>query len=146
MDHEKYRYVDHTADVEFIATGRSLEELFSNCLLALFDTISDTKAVAKSKGKTKTIKVSEKAADLEELLWITLQDAFSLADADGAFGYAVESISIAGEKGKYHLQAAVKTKAKHPAASKLDVKGVSRFDLKIRPSKNGISASVVLDV
>ena len=56
-----YEFVDHTADVEFVAYGKTLEELFKNALLAQFDTIADIRKLAKSKQNAQTFLVSEKA-------------------------------------------------------------------------------------
>jgi SHS2 domain-containing protein len=51
MASRKFKYVNHTADVEFVAMGKNLEECFANAFLALFDTICYTKKVAASKQK-----------------------------------------------------------------------------------------------
>ncbi|MCL5430170.1 MAG: archease [Candidatus Marsarchaeota archaeon] len=146
MPKEKYRFIEHTADVEYLAYGNSLNELFKNSLLALFDTIAEINALPKEKSKARTLNIRDKASSLEDLLWFTLQDALSIADSEGLFGYGVESIRITGKDGAYNISAAIKAKPKKQGLSKLDVKGVSKFDLKVKKKNNRYKSSVVLDV
>jgi len=62
---KKFEFVDiTTADVAFVAYGKTLDELFSNAALAMFEVMTDTSKVeAKVK---KQVKV--KGEDLESLL------------------------------------------------------------------------------
>ncbi len=140
-----YEFVDHTADVEFVAYGKTLEELFKNALLAQFDTIADIKKAALAKAKEQKFTISERARTLDDLLWFVLQDALSISDAEGLYGYGIRSITIS-EAGEYTAEITTKAKKKSKSLSKLDVKGVSKFDLKILRGANGFEASVVLDV
>ncbi len=143
---KKYRYLDHTADIEFVAFGKTKEEAFANSLLAMFNVISDTDKLSASKSRTKRIKIADAAPDMEELLWRVLQDALSNADAEGMFAYDVESVSIKEKDGSYRFSAYVLCRGKDPDLAKFDVKGVSRFDMKLSSDNGGFSASVVLDV
>ena len=142
----KYDFIDHTADVEFKAYGKSHEELFKNALLALFDTISDTKKLSKSKAKKKTFTIDENARTEQDLLWFTLQDALSISDAEGLYGYSVRRIRISVSEGEYNIKTVINAKKKDQKLSKFDVKGVSQFDMGIEEENGGIVASVVLDV
>ena len=36
---QKYKFLEHTADIKFQAFGKSLEEVFSNCAYAMFNSI-----------------------------------------------------------------------------------------------------------
>jgi SHS2 domain-containing protein len=47
---EKFKFFEHTADVEFEAYGKTLEEAFENAALAMFSVMTDT---IKVKPKTK---------------------------------------------------------------------------------------------
>jgi SHS2 domain-containing protein len=140
-----YEFVEHTADVEFIARGRKIEDLFKNALLAQFDTAADIAKLARSKSRTKTFLISERASAMEDLLWFTLQDALSVSDAEGLFGYGIKSIEIASDE-EFIIKVVVSAKKKEQKLAKLEIKGVSRFDLKIVKGPNGFEASVVLDV
>ena len=143
---QPYRYLEHTADVEFVAYGQSTEVCFSNALMALFDTISYKNKVVASKGKVVTISVKDKAKNIEDLLWYMLQDAVSIADSKSLFAYRVQSLKISKSKGGYAIDAKISAKARVERASKLDVKGVSRYNLKVKEMKKGTEATVVLDV
>jgi len=141
-----YEYVEHTADVEFVARGKTLEELFNNALLAQFETLADIRKVSRSVSKEQTFTISEKARTTDDLLWFVLQDALSISDAEGLYGYDVKSIWLSSGEGEYEIKVVANAKKKEQKFSKLDVKGVSKFDLKIVKNKRGFEASVVLDV
>ncbi len=139
-----YRFIDHTADVEFIAHGKTLEETFRNALLALFGTVADTKKLSKSKTPEKKLVIKERAETLEDLLWFVLQDALSNADARGLFFHDAKLRIV--QNHTYEIRAECAGRKKEQNLAKLDVKGVSKFDLKVRKLRNGYEASVVLDV
>lgn len=141
-----YRYVEHTADVEFVARGSTLESMFKSALLAQFDTMADIGKLSKSRAKTQKLEINDSARTLEDLLWFCLQDALSVAEAEGVYAYGVAALSISTSMGEYNIAAVLKAKPKDPSFSKLDVKGVSQFDLKIAKNKKGYACSVVLDV
>ncbi len=146
MKSKGYEFRNHTADVELVAHGKSMEEAFSNALLALFDTSADIAALAKSKGSTMRIMIRDKASSLEDLLWVALQDALSIADAKGVYCYKVNRIKIAGAAGGYVISAELSAKEESPKYSVIYVKGVSRFALKVRKSAEGYRVRAVLDV
>jgi SHS2 domain-containing protein len=66
---KQYEYMEHTADVKFLAYGKTLEEVFENAALAMFNVIIDTDKVS---GET-TREVFLKSPDLEFLLvdWLS---------------------------------------------------------------------------
>lgn len=137
--------MDHTADVEFIAYGRNEGELFSNALAALFETMADTGAVAKSDERKARVTVKEKADSLEELLWYTLQHTLSITESRRVFAYEVAEIEIGKEGGNFSCDLKVYAKEKRDEYSKLAVKGISRYGLKIS-KRDGLEATVVMDV
>ena len=95
----RYKFVDHIADVEFIAYGRTEEELFSNALAALFETIADTGSLSRSDGRRVRVTVKEEADSLEDLLWYTLQHTLSITESRRVFAYEVAEIKIREEGG-----------------------------------------------
>ncbi len=150
---EGYRYLDHTADVEFVAYADDFDDLFENALLAMFDTIADIKKVAKDPGTIQRIKIEAKSSDTTGLVWETLQQALSKVEAEGLFAYKVEKPFYKFYRKEYLFFAECLAKPKKPALSKLEVKGVSKFDLKFRESgidytdkSHNFEVSVVLDV
>ena len=146
MPAKGYKYVEHTADVEFIASGGTPATLLKNALLATFETSAYISALRKSGSKARRITVKDVAPDLSTLLWYVLQDALSVADAEGLFLYRVESVSVRMARNSLIASAKLLGKGREPRYSKLDVKGVSRYDLKVWRAGRAYRASVVLDV
>ena len=146
MTTKGYKFVDHTADIEFLAFGSTIENSFKNSLMALFDTIADTKRLSRSKSKALVIKLKEKADTVENLLWYTLQDALSVLDAKKLFAYKVTELSIRNAKSSFILSVKLHAKSQQIDLAKMEVKGVSPYNLKIKKKGNGFSISAVLDV
>ena len=143
---ERYRYVEHTADVEFVAYGAGMDELFRNALLAMFDTAADIRKLAGQRRSPVKFSLKEDSNDTKDLLWLTLQDSLSKASAKGVFSYGVSGLSIKETKKGYVLDAVILGRKETPEAAKLDVKGVSKYDLDISKTGRRFEASVVLDV
>ena len=141
-----YKYLEHTADVEYVARGKSIEECFANALMAMFDTQSYLGKVSSSKAKGATIEVKDKASTIQDLLWYTLQDALSLSDSRAVFPYKVSSIKISKKGKSYAIYAKMLAKEREDGTSKLDIKGVARYNLSLKQNAGGFEANVVLDV
>jgi SHS2 domain-containing protein len=142
----RYRFIEHTADVEFVAYGETIEQLFVNALTAMFDTVADIKKLKNLKEQKRKLELFEKAPELEDLLWFSLQDALSLIDSNGLQGFSVDSLKIRKNGPDYVLAAWLEGRKKNQKLAKLDVKGVSRFDMHIELGRKGYTATVVLDV
>ncbi len=141
-----YRFLEHTADVEYIAYGKDEKECFSNALMAMFDTASYLARLEKSEGKKVVVKVKSRASRPEDLLWYLLQDVLSMTDAMGLFAYSVKRLKM-GESGtKRTAEVELLARERSDQASKLDVKGVSRYELSLRRPGRLLEAHVVLDV
>jgi SHS2 domain-containing protein len=140
-----YKYISHTADVEFLAYGSTLEESFQNAMLALFETIAYTKKVSASKDAARTFTMKVKADTIEKLLWYTLQDAISILGSRSLFAYRVSGLKINNAKG-YALTAKVYAKKRRDEDSKLEIKGVSMYELKVEQKKSGFVLRAVVDV
>ncbi len=141
-----YSFTNHTADVELVARGKTLEEAFRNAALAMFDTSADIAALTRLKGGAKRLNIRERASTLEDLLWAMLQGALSIADAKGVYCYKVDRMLIKESKGGYTIDAQFSARGEKPEYSIIYVKGVSRFDMRVGKTKNGFTARAVLDV
>ncbi|MGC8622572.1 MAG: archease [Candidatus Micrarchaeia archaeon] len=142
----RFKYLNHTADVEFIAYGSNLATVIPNALSALFNTIAYSEKISRLPTKSIRVKMSITSASVEDLLWETLQRAISIGDARGIFFYNVLSPKAEAMNGKYHFTAVLLGKRAKPEMSKLEVKGVSKYNLSIRKSGKRIAADVVVDV
>lgn len=146
----KYKYVDHTADVEFNAFGTNINQLFKNSELALFNIIGDLDKIRNSKLKINEIIIKEFAIDLEDLLWQTLQKSLSILDAKDQFGYNIIKVNIKksnkNTNRKYCLTLIIKSKERTEKYFELEAKGVSKYNLKITKINNKFISNVVVDV
>ena len=141
-----YEFREHTADVEFVAKGPSIEAAFANAILAMLDTVADTAAIKKSKSKKSRIVIRDSANNIEDLLWIVLQDVLSATDSRNVFGYGVEKLNIQNKKSTYGIYAVISAKQQKPKYSYIYVKGVSRFGMEVKESPKAWLVKAVLDV
>src|SRR3989338_9365946 len=75
---DKYKFIDHTADIKFKAWGETLGSLFENSVLAIVNFMSRGEKI--SPKKSKVINVS--GEDLESLFYNFLEEIISLIDTD----------------------------------------------------------------
>ncbi len=146
MGKAKFRYLPHTADVAFVAYGKSFRETIENSALAMLGLMFETKKIKAEKGKTKTLRITERASGKEDLLWFTLQAIVSKVDEKGAsaFRFKVNSISESGSG--LVLHGCIFYKRMREYSSLLDVKGVTPHELAVSRTRNGYSARVLVDV
>ena len=76
MNIKKFKFLEHTADRKFQAFGKTLEEVFENSALALFNIIYDKKI-----SENKKFKISVKGKDLENLMYNFLEEFLVLIDS-----------------------------------------------------------------
>ncbi|HEV8289330.1 MAG TPA: archease [Candidatus Norongarragalinales archaeon] len=74
---KRYKFLEHTTDVEFESYGRTLKEAIENAALAMFETCADTHKIKPAK----RVPIKEKARNLEELVAFTLSDLLSQGEA-----------------------------------------------------------------
>ena len=141
-----FRYVSHTADVAFIAYGSTMAELISNSLYAMFGIMYDAKKLDTSMSPRRSIRLSVSANDMEELLWASLQKALSLSAARFLFPYRVVSSTSSRRGKRISFRAVMDAVEKSEDAALFEVKGVSRYSLRITESGGMLSSKVVLDV
>lgn len=138
----KYKFLEHTADIKFRAYGKSLNELFENCALAVSDTLSRG-------GKIKTIKkkkITVKGNDNESLLYNFLEELIYLLDAED-FVVSKAKVKIKEEiKGK-KLQAEIYGDDTKNYKDLDHIKAATYAEMYIKKRKDGkFEAQVVLDV
>ncbi len=74
----KFKFIEHTADVGIEAYGETLEEMFSNAALGLFELMADTKEVEEKE----KFKIKAKGEDLQSLLYDFLEKFLILHDTN----------------------------------------------------------------
>jgi SHS2 domain-containing protein len=135
---EKYKFLEHTADIKFLANGSSLEEAFANSALALVEVMTKkTRIKAKIKKK---IEVSGK--DDESLLYNFLEEFLFLLDSEGFLLSKVSKIKI--KEGKLTAEV-LGDRAKEYKISQ-DVKAITYNSMFIKKEGKKFIIQVVLDV
>jgi SHS2 domain-containing protein len=102
--------------------------------------------VARERSKAKRFEIKEEAAELEQLLWYVLQDTVSIMDSRSLFPYRIANLEIKEKKNVYRFRAEIWARGQKAENAKLDIKGISRYGLKISKKGKGFEASVVMDV
>ena len=134
----KFKFLEHTADIKFQAFGKSLEEVFANSALAMFNSMFDGKV-----RKTEKFKVKAEGKDNENLLYNFLEELIVLFDGNQFFLSSVEKIKIKNGK----LQAEVVGDKAENYKMSIDVKAITYSEMFVREEKKGKwVAQVVLDV
>lgn len=98
---EPFKFVDHTADAEFYAYGKTIEEAYVHSAYAVTSIIVDYKKV---EGKIKkTIKVRGK--DRETLLYNFIEELIFLLDSEDFVLHKVQYLEIKKDSNGFRLEA-----------------------------------------
>ncbi|HKL23645.1 MAG TPA: archease [Candidatus Nanoarchaeia archaeon] len=135
----KYQFIEHTADVEFEAHGKSLEEVFSNCVDAFVKSISNEKILKK---EIKTFEVE--GNDLENLLYNFLEEFLILFDSENFILSKILKIEIDEKNFKLKCEFSGDDAKNYEIVS--HVKAVTYNSMFVKKEKDKWTAHVVLDV
>ena len=137
-----YKFLEHTADVKFVAEGSSVEDVFVESAMALKDSICGDIVVLEQEKK----ELSIKGDNLENLLYKFLEESLFLLDSVDFLLSKVQSIKINLED--FSLQAVVSGDKAENYKFTNDVKAVTYNEMfvKFDETKNIWEAQVVLDV
>lgn len=134
-----YEFLEHTADIKFRASGKTLEELFESCAYALFEMIrGDIKILEKEERK-----IEIKASDMISLLHNFLEEFLFLLDSEDFLASRIKQIKV--DENNFSLKAlVVGDKAKNYIFTN-DIKAVTYNEMAINRDESGYSSIVVLD-
>lgn len=139
---QKYTFLPHTADVKFLAYGKTLDEAFSHAALATFATMTDiTKVKAKKKKK-----VSVKAKSKETLLYDFIQELLFFVDTEGFLLAQVESLRITETTKGLSLLAVVLGDSGDQYEIITQIKSSTYNDMFIKEEKTCVTIQMVLDI
>ena len=138
---KKYKFLEHTADMKFSVSGRSIEEIFENSVYAISGFITKERHVKKLFAKK--FKVSAK--DNEELFYKFIDEIIYLLDAD-TFLVSEAKVSFSEKNGKKELNVlAWGDNARN--YNDLDyMKAATYSEMYIKKTKNGWKAQAVVDI
>jgi len=134
----KFRFLSHTADIKFLAYGRSITEVFENSALALISSLCEKKVKAKNK-----IIIQAIGNDLESLMYNFLEEFLFLLDSENFIPSKIKNLQI--DKNNLRIRCEVYgDDAKYYKVS--HIKAITYNDMFIRKDGNIWIAQVVLDV
>lgn len=137
----KYKFLEHTADIKFVVSGKSIEEVFENSVLAISGFITKERKINCPLVK----KFRVYGNDNEEMFYNFIDEIIYLLDADN-FLVSKAKVSISEEKGKKRLNVtAWGDNSRH--YKDLDyVKAATYSEMYIKKSRNVWKAQAVIDV
>jgi len=135
---KKFKFLEHTADIKFLAFGKTLEKSFENSALALVEVMTK-----KTKIKAKTQKkITVSGKDNESLLYNFLEEFLFLFDSQGFILAKIGKIKIKDEK----LEAEVMGDSVKNYNISQDVKAITYNSMFVKKIGNKFAVQVVLDV
>jgi SHS2 domain-containing protein len=133
----KYKFLEHTADIKFKAYGKNLAELYENCVYAMCSVMHSGKVVSKVKRK-----IEIKGKDLENLLYVFLEEFLFLIDSEGIFLSKIDRMKV--DTKNFVVEADVFF-GDSPVLE-THVKAVTYNDMFVKKEKGKWVAQIVLDV
>jgi len=134
---EKFRFLEHTADIKFQAFGKTLEEAFKNSALAMANSMFKGRV----KGKiSKKIKVNGK--DNERLLYEFLEELLVLLDSEDFILSKIKNLKIKGNT----LEAEFIGDKASDYNFDIVVKAITYNEMFVKMEKDKYATQVVLDV
>ena len=137
---KKFKFLEHTADVQFQAFGKTVEEVFGNAGLAMFGSMYGGRVKAK-----KTAKIKASGKDYESLLYNFLEELLVLFDGEGFFLSKIKSLKITKWDG-LKLEAEVVGDDAKNYEMHIDVKAITYHSMFVKQQDKNWVCQVVLDV
>ena len=144
---KKYKFLEKVAiaDIAYEAYGKSLDEMFENAALAIFELSADIKTIEPKK----KLSIKLENGKIENLLYDFLSEILFLKDSRYMV-FKKSKVSIKENKNKkdYQLKAVLEGDTINPEKQQLenDIKAVTMHMFEIKKEKNSWKATVVLDI
>jgi SHS2 domain-containing protein len=143
----KYKYLPHTADVEFAAYGKNVKTALSNAGEALLNVMLDLKEIKKRKVASGSVAINESASNIEDLVWFVLQDVLTRVDDKKLLAYELKVNELKqGGDGKFRARCKLIFKKLEEDLFLLEVKAVTPNGLTVKKSEKGYEIKVIIDV
>jgi SHS2 domain-containing protein len=141
---KNYEYLEHTADIKFIAYGKNLEDVFENAALAMFNVIIDTEKVSEKTAE----EIRLKSPDLESLLVDWLSELLYLFEVNEIVFKKFRVEEIREEEGEYSITARASGEKYYPESHpfETEIKAVTYNQLEVEKIDDGWKAQVVVDI
>jgi protein archease len=136
-----FKYLEHTADAEFVAYGRTPDEAFVNAARAMFGLVVEPSKVRQTESREITLT----AGSLEDLLFDWLSELLYLSEVDRLV-FSNFEVRIT-KNGEYWLNAKARGEQVSPRHEVfLHIKAVTYHDLRVEKRNNVYEAQVLLDI
>jgi SHS2 domain-containing protein len=138
-----YKYLPHIADVRFEAHGNTIEQVFEQAALAMFNIIIDTSLIKPEK----SVEVTLRSSGLDDLLYDYLSELLYLFEVEEIiFGsFHVDSINQTDEGYTLHGQAHGEAITSREHIFDTEVKAVTYHQLKVIKDATGYYVHVIVD-
>jgi SHS2 domain-containing protein len=133
-----YKFLEHTADVKFLAKGKTLEEAFISVAHALFEVMTEKEKIKEKIEK----KIIINFDDSYRLLYDFVEEFLFLFESKGFVFSKVKSLKV--EKNK--LSCVVLGDYVKNYSLSTEVKAMTYSDMKIEKVKKGFEITGVFDV
>lgn len=137
---QKYRQIDHTADIGIEIFGATLQELFSNAAFALFDIITDISSVVCAT----ELKLTVTGIDREQLLVNWLSELLYLHDVKNLLFREFHVIEVSDTQITATVRGEEFAGDRH--FMKTEIKAVTHHGLFIAQEGNSWKARVIFDL
>lgn len=138
-----HKFLDHTADVFFVAKAENLNDLFNECAIAVEETMVNIDLVHPKE----KVKILGENAKIDSLLFDFLDELLFFKDYKQLV-FSKFDIEIKEENKKYHLTCFAHGEkinfGKHEP--KVDVKAITMHEFKVEKVKDGWKARVLIDI
>lgn len=139
---EKYRFLDHTADVMFEAFGKDFPQALEHAAEALFETIAKTDAL----GTGIEFEARVQAPALEELVNFVLSDLLSESDASEVFFKSFKVKEFHKSEAGFQVVGVAYGEPYSEDKGNTHVKAVTHHRTEVQQSEKGWRIQVVLDI
>jgi SHS2 domain-containing protein len=137
-----YKFLEHTADIEFEADGNDLEYLFINSFQALKEAFIEKIPVKEKKEHT----ISIQGTDLENLLYKFLEEVLFLLDSKNFIASKIKSIAINEKKLQLLATLSGDDAGKYKFTNAVKAITYNSMKVSFNKAKKKWEAKVVLDV
>jgi SHS2 domain-containing protein len=141
-----FTIISHTADIGFIARGRTLTQLAQNSSDALLEVMFERVAVASSDSKSASLRIKVTSVSRDLVLWKFLQNVLSEIQGRAMACRTVLVKNFGNKNGMFEIDAVISLKRPEGHFTKLDVKAVTPHNLKITKKGGVFYSKFILDI
>ena len=141
-----FTIISHTADIGFVARGRTLAELAQNSADALLEVMFESAVVATSGSRSARLRIKVTSVSKDIALWKFLQDILSEIQGRAMACETVLVKNFGNKNGMFEIDSVISLKRPKGHFTRLDVKAVTPHNLKITKRGGIFYSKFILDI